>query len=285
MLAAALVTLIVMAPCPALGQDRFPPTPDEVMVQIGLLPREATTWQGSTIARRSVARVMELAGLAKPEGGIIRVASGPDDEALLRRVLQHKRLIESDLPLVGDGLLNGLGPEGLRLQPQLRRAWMVIPKLLAAHSIDVFPDIPETHSWYERLANLKKDGILQLSSPWRGPGPLSRLFIAVAIRESCEALPLVATNMLSARPDEAKTFATSLTGLKDLIEHFKTELKILELDPARMQRDVDRAYRGGFADLPATHWAAQSVEALHALGLLDGYSSGASPKFGGSKAP
>lgn len=279
-----------------LAQDQFPPTPNEVLVEIGLLPKEARPWTYEALARRSVARVLELTGLTKPVDGIILVASGHGDEELLRKVLRHRSDIEWTLHWIPGGFLNALGPEAEGLRAKLQKAWVAIPRLLEARSVAIFPDIPENHTWYEGLANLQMHGLIQEQpGPWRSVSPRSRLFFAVATREACERLPNVAAGIVEVggemhpdapsgwghwhhsdglgplRPPAWRTFATGLIGLQKMVDEFAVELRISGGDPVLMRSSIDRAYEGGFDDVPATHWAASALEALNAKELLKGY--------------
>ena len=253
-----------------LPQDQFPP-PIQSPSDLGLLPAEAESWPRDVQVRRGVARILELTGLAlAPDGGM----SVARDEETLSNIYKARVSVESWLIGLPGGFMKGLGPEGKALEKKLHKAWDVIPKLLEAKSTRFFPDIPENHMVYEALADLKRQGMLAHPGRW-AKGPITRHYFAVAAREACVQAPKAAAALVTAggelRADRSMTLAAALSGLKLLIDEFQVELRILGCDPAQMRHEVDLASRGGFKDVPATHWAAPAIEALHRKGLLKGY--------------
>lgn len=270
----------------ASSQDQFPeyffPT------DTGLLSKEAGAWPMDVQTRKAVARILELTGLAMPADGVIAVAT---DEETLRKSYKVRDNVESWFYFLPQGYRGGLSSEDRALQMELQRAWELIPKLLEAKSARVFPDIPENHRWYESRAQLAVHGLILPPPNASARGQrFSRLYFAVAAREACAQVPKAADAIVKAggelqadpayglwgslsrwRSDPDRTFAATLIGLNALIDEFHVELEILGSDPAQMRLDIDRAYRGGFKDVPATHWAASAIETLHRKGLLKGY--------------
>lgn len=263
------------------AQDEFPPMPDEVLLKAGIMSPTMAKLSWEAQARRVFSDVFALVGLGDQVEGAWGPATGPAGEERLRKVLANESMILALLHDIPGGFMNGLSPEAKVLEVKLLRAFDLIPKLLSAQSADVVPDIPETRFIYEGLANLMKEGFVKDNRPGRYNGFLwSRLAIAAFVRRALDRLPEVATKFRREAQSSSATSSMSeaLKTLEMLADRYGTELRILGADPVALHSRIASVFFGPFPDVPANHWAANAVEALHARGLLAGYPSG---KFGG----